>query len=129
MDVKDFCTGLQHIGIPTLDINKTIKFYLSLGFEVVYQRTNDNGQHVAFLQFGNLQIETYDKEPAAMQAGSFEHIAIDVKNIEGLYEVVKSKGFHICDSPIHELPYWERGIKYFKIEGPNKETIEFCEKL
>ena len=48
MDVKDFCTGLQHIGIPTLDINKTINFYQSLGFEVVYQRTNDNGQQVAF---------------------------------------------------------------------------------
>ena len=62
MDVKDFCTGLQHIGVPTLDIDKTIDFYQALGFEKVYQRTNDNGQQVAFLQFGNLQIETYDKE-------------------------------------------------------------------
>ncbi len=129
MGIVDFCTGLQHIGVPTFDIDKTIVFYQSLGFTVIYQRTNDNGQHVAFLQLGNLQIETYDKEPAAMQAGAFEHIAIDVKDIEGLYEVVKAKGIHISDSPIHDLPYWEHGIKYFKIEGPNKETIEFCEKL
>ena len=129
MDIQDFCTGLQHIGIPTLDIDKSIVFYQALGFEIVYQRTNVNGQRVAFLQLGNLQIETYDKEPTAMKAGAFEHIAIDVKDVEGLYKVVKTKGFHIIDSPIHELPYWERGIKYFKIEGPNKETIEFCEKL
>ena len=129
MNVKDFCTGLQHIGVPTLDIDKTIDFYQALGFEMVYQRTNENGQRVAFLQLDYLQIETYDKEPAAMQAGAFEHIAIDVKNIEELFEVVKAKGFHITDSPIHDLPYWEKGIKYFKIEGPNKETIEFCEKL
>ena len=129
MEVKDFCTGLQHIGIPTLDIDQTIDFYQRLGFDLVYQRTNDNGQRVAFLQLGNLQVETYDKEPAAMQAGAFEHIAIDVKDIDGLFEVVKAQGFPISDSPIHFLPYWEKGIKYFKIEGPNKETIEFCEKL
>ncbi len=128
MRIGDYCTGLQHIGIPTLDIDKTIAFYQSLDFEVIYQRTNENGQRVAFLQLGNLQIETYDKEPAAMQAGAFEHIAIDVKDIEGLFEVVKAKGFNITDSPIHDLPYWEHGIRYFKIEGPNKETIEFCEK-
>ena len=128
MRIGDYCTGLQHIGIPTLDIDKTIAFYQSLDFEVIYQRTNDNGQRVAFLQLGNLQIETYDKEPAAMQAGAFEHIAIDVKDIEGLFEVVKAKGFNITDYPIHDLPYWEHGIRYFKIEGPNKETIEFCEK-
>ena len=128
MRIGDYCTGLQHIGIPTLDIDKTIAFYQSLDFEVIYQRTNENGQRVAFLQLGNLQIETYDKEPAAMQAGAFEHIAIDVKDIEGLFEVVKAKGCNITDSPIHDLPYWEHGIRYFKIEGPNKETIEFCEK-
>ena len=88
MRIGDYCTGLQHIGIPTLDIDKTIAFYQSLDFEVIYQRTNENGQRVAFLQLGNLQIETYDKEPAAMQPGAFEHIAIDVKDIEGLFEVV-----------------------------------------
>lgn len=129
MEIKDFCTGLQHIGVPTLDIDKTIGFYESLGFETIYRRTNDNGQRVAFLQFGNLQVETYDKEPVAMQAGAFQHIAIDVKNIEALYEVVQKQGFNIIEPPIHDLPYWEHGIRYFKIEGPNKETIEFCEKL
>lgn len=28
MNIKDFTTGVQHIGIPTNDINKTIEFYL-----------------------------------------------------------------------------------------------------
>ena len=27
MKIKDFTTGVQHIGIPTNDINKTIEFY------------------------------------------------------------------------------------------------------
>ena len=32
MNIKDFTTGVQHIGIPTNDINKTIEFYHALGF-------------------------------------------------------------------------------------------------
>ena len=27
MKIKDFTIGVQHIGIPTNDINKTIEFY------------------------------------------------------------------------------------------------------
>ena len=27
MEIKDFCTGVQHIGIPTNDIEETIRFY------------------------------------------------------------------------------------------------------
>ena len=30
MKIKDFTTGVQHIGIPTNDINKTIEFYHAL---------------------------------------------------------------------------------------------------
>ena len=32
MEIKDFCTGVQHIGIPTKDIEETIRFYEQLGF-------------------------------------------------------------------------------------------------
>ena len=30
---------------------------------------------------------------------------------------------------INSLPFWEKGIKFFIIEGPNRERIEFCEIL
>ena len=26
-----------------------------------------------------------------------------------------------------ELPFWEKGIRYFNIKGPNEEVVEFCE--
>ncbi|MDR3335033.1 MAG: hypothetical protein LBT13_09150 [Treponema sp.] len=32
-------------------------------------------------------------------------------------------------SAIQNLPFWGKGIKFFKIEGPNKELIEFCQIL
>ena len=30
---------------------------------------------------------------------------------------------------IHFLPFWENGVKFFTIEGPNKEKIEFSQYL
>lgn len=34
--MKNYVTGLQHIGIPTNDIKKSLEFYEKLGFENIY---------------------------------------------------------------------------------------------
>lgn len=60
MKIKEFTTGVQHIGIPTNNINKTIEFYHALGFETAL-RTVNGTEEVAFLQLHNLIIETYQR--------------------------------------------------------------------
>lgn len=45
--INNYCMGIQHIGIPTTDIETTVKFYQQLGFNVVL-RTQNNNQKVAF---------------------------------------------------------------------------------
>ena len=80
-----------------------------------------------------------------MEYGAIDHIAIDVKDIEALYKEVKaiadkeeekatsekqsSPLFRMLDTQVNGLPFWEKGVKFFTIEGPNKEKIEFCERL
>ena len=32
-EFQKLCKGLQHVGIPTADLQKTLAFYESLGFE------------------------------------------------------------------------------------------------
>ena len=128
MEIKDFCTGVQHIGIPTKDIEETIRFYEQLGFMLTL-KTKNGEKTVAFLQMHNLHPETYENHAATMQIGAIDHIAIDVKNIDALFEEVKAKSFHLIDQKVNTLPFWENGIKYFNILGPNKEKIEFCEIL
>ena len=127
--IADFCSGVNHIGVPTLDYNKSVEFYLGLGFTKASTKVNPNGQQVAFMQCGNLIVEIYDKEGAAMKTGAINHIAVDVHNIDELYQIIKAKGYTFIQDKVTPLPYWEKGIKYFSIEGPNKETIEFCERL
>lgn len=143
MEIKEFTTGVQHIGIPTNDIKKTIEFFQLLGFEVAF-RTINGPEEVAFLQLHNLVIETYQNHQAKMEYGAIDHIAIDVKNIDALFEEVKAKAieaekvatekqatslFRMLDTQVNGLPFWEKGVKFFTIEGPNKEKIEFCERL
>ena len=135
MKIKDFTTGVQHIGIPTNNIKKTIEFFQLFGFDIAY-RTINGPEEVAFLQLHNLVIETYQNRQAKMEYGAIDHIAIDVKNIDALFEEVKAASekqatplFRILDTQVNGLPFWEKGVKFFTIEGPNKEKIEFCERL
>lgn len=130
MDIKENATGLQHIGIPTNDIGATIAFYEKLGFSVALRTVNEEAnEQVAFLQLGNLMIETYENRQASMTSGAVDHVAIDVKDIEAALEFINKNGLNNLNDTIHYLPFWENGVKFFKIEGPNKETIEFGQIL
>lgn len=128
MEIKDFCTGIQHVGIPTNNIKETIVFYEQLGFEIELLTQNGN-ETVCFLRMHNLVIETYENRAATMTSGAIDHIALDVKNIDSLFEAVKAKGLKMLDIHVNSLPFWENGVKFFTILGPNNEKVEFCERL
>ena len=128
MSLKEQINGLQHIGVPTENIEKTIEFYGKLGFEVAFQTVND-GDKVAFLKFGSLVIEAYESRDAAMKSGAIDHIALDVKDIEKVYELIGQEGLNTTQDTVHFLPFWENGVKFFTIEGPNKEKVEFSQYL
>lgn len=130
MNLKEFCKGVQHIGIPTDDIEKTVLFYEGLGFDKVYETYNKNvDQKVAFLKLGNLMIETYEEENISDADGAINHIAMDCSKIHKLYNFVIAEGYELLTDGIQGLDFWENGIQYFIIEGPNKERLEFCQKL
>lgn len=130
MNLREQLNGVQHIGIPTNDIEKTIEFYQKLGFEIAFQTVNEEAnEKVAFLKLHTLVIETYENKAAAMQAGAVDHIAIDVKDIEKVYAMINQAGLNSTQDTIHFLPFWENGVKFFTIEGPNKEKVEFSQYL
>ncbi len=130
MKLTDLMTGIQHVGIPTNDIEKTIAFYEALGFRNIYRTRNEAAdEEVCFLQMKNLCIETYQNRKAALRAGAVDHIAIDVTDIEKTCQMVQKLGCAFFEEGISFLPFWEHGIRYFILLGPNQEKIEFCQKL
>ena len=130
MNVKEQLNGIQHIGIPTNNIEATVQFYEKLGFETALRTLNEEaGEKVAFLKLGSLVIETYENKTAKMKAGAIDHVAIDVKDFERVYEMIDREGMNTTNDIIHFLPFWENGVRFFTIEGPNKEKIEFSQYL
>ena len=126
--ITDFVTGYDHIGIPTNDMEATTKFYEAIGFKMVHEKDN-NGATVRFFQHGDIIIETYEVfGKAALVRGAIDHIALRVSDIDKCYEQVVAGGFNVIEGP-NFLPFWENGIKYVCILGPNTEVVEFLQKL
>lgn len=129
-NIIELATGIQHFGIPTNDIEKTIAFYNGLGFETVLRTTNvEEDEPVAFLRLKNLVIEAYQNCCAAGVPGAIDHVAIDVIDIEAVFETVRACGYTMLDDNIQFLPFWTRGVRFFTILGPNSEKVEFSQML
>jgi len=117
-------TGIQHLGIPTEEFEKTVAFYQGLGFETTWT----NGE-VAFLQLGSLVIETYKVEASAKLNGAIDHVALNVNDIEAAWRDAQACGYETEDTAINFLPFFENGVKFFTIIGPNREKVEFNQIL
>jgi catechol 2,3-dioxygenase-like lactoylglutathione lyase family enzyme len=129
MAAEKFLTGIQHVGIPTENLDATVQFYKALGFDIVQEEyLKDADGRVKFLKMNNLVIETYDAKDTAKKAGGIDHIALDVNDIDAAWEFAKEKDLNIVED-MAALPFWSKGIKCFKVEGPNKELVEFCQIL
>lgn len=126
MAFSRIATGIQHIGVPTNDIKKTIAFYTSLGFEVAH-RADNNGELVAFLRLGDLTVETYQNFKAVGTAGAVDHIAINVTDVDEARRIADSMHLEVIEEG--QLPFWTNGVKYFTILGPNREKLEFNQYL
>ena len=126
MHISDISTGLQHVGIPTNDIAKTIAFYEALGFRVVHRKDNQ-GEDVAFLKMGDLVLETYENHKAVGTPGAIDHIALNVTDVEEARRIAGGLGLEVIEEG--QLPFWENGVRYFTVLGPNGEKVEFNQYL
>lgn len=66
MSIRDTVTGVQHVGIPTTDLEGTIAYYERLGFEClgIYPNGEDR---CTFLRLNNLTLEVWTMNPTPME--------------------------------------------------------------
>ncbi|WP_418620851.1 VOC family protein [Acetilactobacillus jinshanensis] len=125
--LSKYFTGIQHVGVPANNLDQTIKFYKSLGFKVAGKFKNGSS-NCAFMKYGTLMIETWDGDPCANKDGAINHMAVNCTDVKDAFKEAKAEGYHMLDDHIESIPsYWNNGIKFFKIQGPNHEAIEFCQ--
>lgn len=126
--LTNYVNGYQHVGIPTDNINNTTAFYLNLGFKLKWE-TFYEGSKVRFLEWGNILIETYEKKEKVSNAiGAIDHIALACTDIVSCVREAKKLNYEFYEGPSF-LPYWEYGVAYFTLLGPNSEIVEFIQKF
>jgi lactoylglutathione lyase len=139
MLLKGNLHGLQHVGLPVTNLERSKDFYSRLGFMEI-MRTDIPGAsepiRVAMMRLGELTLELYQLEQKEREAiskrtdGHIDHLALDVMDIEQAYVDIRAAGLEVLEdaAPVH-LPFWDHGVKYFSIRGPDGEKIEFNQIL
>lgn len=129
---------LQHVGLPVTDIKRSVAFYESLGFRDSMSREFiHQGQtvRVAMMEKSGVVMELYQLGPADLEEirtrrnGHIDHVAFDVDDIDATYKLLKENGFTPLEPVPVELPFFERGMKFFFILGPDGERLEFSQIL
>ena len=119
---------LQHIGMPTDDLKATVAFWEKLGFKKLGEfDTDDQGNEVVFMQYNHLTLEIWTGDGAVRKTGAINHISLNTKDADAAFKAAKAEGFKLKDDEVQHLDFRDMGIKFSNIEGPNAETIEFCE--
>jgi len=120
-------TGIQHLGLPVRDLEATIRFYERLGFTVAHRTSTPDGVPVAFLQLKTAMLEAWQEPNPVGHSGAIDHISLDVLSADEAYAEVKAIGCKMLHDSVQTLPFWKKGIRFFTIEGPDAEKVEFCE--
>lgn len=128
MSIGKLCTGIQHLGLPTANMDATLAFYSAIGFENIYSTVND-GSRVCFLKLGDMVIETYESDSVVGKTGAIDHIALNVTDIDAVFALAKELDLPTDDKEVNFLPFFEKGVRFFTLVGPNAEKVEFNQKL
>ena len=132
MDQDYVMDGLAHIGLFVSNAARSKEFYTkTLDFSVAFEIQNAEVDAV-FVKKGNLMLELIEFLNQDMQRkdGVVDHIAIRVKNIEKVVDVLKKRGVTFETEEIVYAPdYWDNGSKWILFRGPDGEHLELNELL
>ncbi len=136
--MQTYIKGFQHLGLPVTDLDRSRAFYAQLGFKPVMEKQLEiegGTLQVQMMDLNGFILELYQLPGEARAAiarrddGHIDHLALDVRDIDAAFEAVKAAGLAPLEDAPGFLPFWENGIRYFNVRGPDGERVEFCERL
>lgn len=119
-----------HIGLASTNLEEDVKWYIDvLGFELIGDFVHPNGNPIKFLKNCDVVYEMFPADENSAP-GKIDHYSFDSEDIEADYKYCVEQGYKICTDGIEGIPtVWANGVKYFKIESPSGEQLEFCQIL
>lgn len=142
MELREQITGVQHLGIPVLDVKAAADWYEeTLGFTRVYEKTvwYPAKWNVVFVKLGDLLIELYQPSGRDLEQirtrgdGILDHFAIDAPDLDTIAGILLAKGLKLhASTPDGIVDYWNigaQGVRGINFLGPNREVLELCQNL
>lgn len=134
----DHISGFQHLGLPVSNMQRSKDFYAQFGFhETMFREipSDDGTVLISMLELNGFVLELFQLAGAALEEiksrshGHIDHFALDVDDIHAVFRAVQAAGLSpVEDAPVF-LPFWEKGVYYFNIQGPDGEKIEFNQRV
>ena len=131
--------GWSHLGIPATNIENSKNFYRQFGFKETMRADIAVGNQMipaAMMTKDGFTLEFYQllgadlKEVASRKDGCIDHIALQVADVDKAYADVKAAGLApLEDAPVLLKTFFEKGVKYFNVRGPDGEKVEFIQVL
>jgi catechol 2,3-dioxygenase-like lactoylglutathione lyase family enzyme len=118
---------LAHIGIPCNNYGKSVAFYESIGFKPDVVLAESKG----FYRAGDCVLELYQFKGTEkpVEAGPVNHFALRSEDIEASFAEAQALGFTILSKGIESNQmYAPKSNRYFIIEGPDGERVEFAQQ-
>ena len=128
---------LHHIAISVRNLEKSLKFYSTLGYKQVYRfDEDDDSMSIVHMKLDDsfLEIFSYkenvNKSPLHYERANnlkdvgVKHLALWVDDIEGALVDMKEKGFASKDT---KIKLGRTKIRYFFIQDPDGVWVELVE--
>ncbi|MDR3540645.1 MAG: VOC family protein [Desulfosporosinus sp.] len=115
-------TGVEHIGIKVLELEKTIQFYIEvLGFKLL-KRIKPGDVELVFLELGGTIVELVEViDGHRLEDGVVNHLALRVSDIFKAIEHLQSHQVELSSTEPMAL---EEGQYNFFFRGPSGERLE-----
>ena len=82
-----------------------------------------------FFKLKDTCFEAYENHEATNTYGAIDHISLNVTDVDKVFEIITEGGYKVVSNGVESLPFFDNGVKFFTIEGPNHEKVEFNQYL
>jgi catechol 2,3-dioxygenase-like lactoylglutathione lyase family enzyme len=114
---------IWHIAIPVSDLERSVSFYRSLGFELAGRDQYPNMKQ-AFVALGEggftLELFVPLGEDATKPRHLPDHLAFECENIENYRKTVIASGLSVP-----EIETFPGGMKHFELRDPDAVKLDF----
>lgn len=118
---------LDHINLVVPNLEEAEKFYVGvLGFTISGDFMTPNNVRYLFVTKDGVTYEMMENKD--LKVAKVGHIAIRSTDIEADYKELEAKGAKM-QGPIGQADFIFNGVRFFFIEAPNGESVEYIQLL